>query len=66
MHEYGIWVKKLSNTSVDGEVIDSFNNGYLFQFYATKPMSYQHFLDFFKKAGNSVYSKDESTICIRK
>lgn len=61
MHEYGIWVKKLSNTSVDGEVIDSFNNGYLFQFYATKPMSYQHFLDFFKKAGNSVYSKDEST-----
>lgn len=60
MGKYGIGVKKLSNKSIDGETITSFEDGYMFQFYAKKPMSYQHFLEFFKKAGNSVYSKDDT------
>lgn len=60
MREYGIWVKKLSNTDVDGNVIDSFNDGYMFQFYSTRPMSYQKFLEFFRNAGNPVYGKDNS------
>lgn len=60
MREYGIWVKKLNNTDVDGNVIDSFNDGYMFQFYSTRPMSYQKFLEFFRNAGNPVYSKDNT------
>lgn len=60
MRDYGIWVKKLSNKDVDGNVIDSFNDGYMFQFYATKPLSYQKFLEFFRNAGNAVYSKDNT------
>ena len=60
MREYGIWVKKLSNTNVDGEIVDQFNDGYMFQFYSTRPMSYQKFLEFFRNAGNPVYSRDNS------
>lgn len=60
MREYGIWVKKLSNTDVDGNVIDSFNDGYMFQFYSTRPMSYQKFLEFFRNSGNPVYGKDNA------
>jgi DNA polymerase elongation subunit (family B) len=62
MREYGIWVKKLSNTDVDGNVIESFNDGYIFQFYSTRPMSYQKFLEFFRNAGNPVYSKDNTQL----
>ena len=60
MREYGIWVKKLSNTNVDGEVVEQFNNGYMFQFYSTRPLSYQKFLEFFRNAGNPVYGKDNA------
>lgn len=49
MNQYSISVKKLSNTSIDGEVREEFENGYMFLFYATRAMSYSKFLDFFKK-----------------
>ncbi len=55
--QYNIGVKRLSNTNIKGEIIDEFNNGYLFMFYAKKPMSHGTFLNFFKKAGNPIYGK---------
>lgn len=57
--QYNIGVKRLSNTNIKGEVIDEFNNGYLFMFFAKKPMTYTSFLNFFKKAGNPIYSKKD-------
>lgn len=53
---YGIGVKKLSQTDVDGNVRHEFNDGYLFMFYAKSPMSYRTFLQFFKDADNPVYN----------
>ena len=58
MRKYNIGCRKLNNTSIDGETIESFNDGYMFMFYAKSAMSYSAFLDFFKKAENPVYSKD--------
>ena len=58
MTECHIGVKKLSNISIDGEVIHEFDEGYMFMFFATQPMSYSSFLNFFKRAKNPVYSKD--------
>ena len=55
MSKYSISCKRLSNTNINGEVIDNFNNGYLFMFHATKPMPYSKFLNFFKEAKNPVY-----------
>lgn len=57
MAAYNIGVKKLSNTNIHGEVIDEFNNGYLFMFFAKKPMKYGDFLNFFKLAKNPIYGK---------
>jgi DNA polymerase elongation subunit (family B) len=57
MATYNIGVKKLSNTNIHGEVIDEFNNGYLFMFFAKKPMKYGDFLNFFKLAKNPIYGK---------
>lgn len=55
MRKYGIWVKKLDVTNNDGDVVEEILDGYIFMFYATKPISYYRFLDFFKKAGYPVY-----------
>ena len=63
MKEYNIWTKALDVTNVNGEVVEDILDGYTFMFYATKPISYVRFLDFFKAAGNPVYStkkKDEN------
>ena len=57
--QYNIGVKKLSNTNIHGEVIDEFNTGYLFMFFAKKPMTYTSFLNFFKKANNPIYGKKD-------
>ena len=59
LSQYNIGVKRLSNTNIHGEIIDEFNNGYLFMFFAKKPMTYTSFLNFFKKAGNPIYSKKD-------
>lgn len=56
MKKMGIAVKALDVTNKDGEVVTEILDGYTFMFYATKPMSYSAFLNFFKAAGNAVYS----------
>lgn len=56
MKKYGIWVKALDTTNAKGEVVEEILDGYTYMFYATKPMSYSKFLEFFKVAGNPVYS----------
>ena len=64
MKRYGVWSKALDVTNTKGEVVESILDGYTFMFYATKPMSYAKFLDFFKEAGNPVYStkkKEDNT-----
>lgn len=59
LHKYNIGVKRLNNTSINGDVVDKFDNGYLFMFYAKEPMSYQRFLSFFKEGKNPVYAKKD-------
>lgn len=56
MRKYGVMSKALDVTNSKGEVVEEILNGYTYMFYATKPMSYGKFLDFFKEAGNPVYS----------
>lgn len=62
MYQYGIMVKQLDTTNMNGDVVEELIDGYTYMFYATKPLSYSKFLEFFKKAGNPVYSnkKDEN------
>lgn len=59
MKLYGIGVKKLSQTNINGEVRHEFDDGYLFMFFAKKPMSYSRFLNFFKECDNPVYSRNK-------
>ena len=59
MRIFDIGVKKLSQTNINGEFRHEFDDGYLFMFYAKKPMSYREFLNFFKKCDNPIYSKDK-------
>lgn len=65
MREFGIGIKKLNNTNYKGEIVKEFEKGYMFMFYALKPMSYSSFLNFFKRANNPVYRSrnvDSNTI----
>ena len=57
MKDRNIGVKKLSNISIDGIEREEFNDGYMFMFFAKKPMSYSDFLAFFKIAKNPIYGK---------
>lgn len=59
LRKYNIGVKRLSNTSIEGEVREEFNDGYLFKFFAKEPMSYQRFLAFFREAKNPIYNKKD-------
>lgn len=59
MSEFNIGVKRLSNTAIDGTVREEFNNGYIFMFYAKKPMSQAKFAQFFSRAQNSLYPKKD-------
>ena len=56
---YGIWVKELDVTDSEGNVVKDILDGYTYLFYATKPMSYADFLDFFKKANAPVYNDNK-------
>ena len=60
MSKYSIGIKKLNNTNINGEVIQSFENGYMFLFYSRKPMSMLKFKLFFKEAGNPINRKDNT------
>ncbi len=58
LKQYRIWVKSLDVTNSEGNVVEEIKkNGYTYMFYATSPMSYSKFLEFFKKAGNPVSSR---------
>ena len=57
LREYRIWVKQLDVTDSEGNVVEEIKNGYTYLFYATVPMSYSRFLEFFKRAGNPVSSR---------
>ena len=59
MDEFGIGVKKLSNTNINGEVIEEFENGYMFMFFAKKPMPNSKFHQFFKRAQNPIYAQKD-------
>ena len=59
LQKYSIGVKKLSNTNIKGEVIKEFESGYMFMFFARKPMPYTTFLRFFKEANNPIYGKKD-------
>lgn len=58
LKQYRIWVKPLDVTNSEGEVVEEIKkHGYTYLFYATTPMSYSKFLEFFKKAGNPVSNR---------
>ncbi len=57
LKQFNIGVKKLSNTNINGEVIQEFEDGYMFMFYAKRPMSNSEFQQFFKRAENPIYAK---------
>ena len=59
MNKYGIGVKKLSNTNHKGEVIEEFEDGYMFMFFAKNPMTHSKFLEFFRIAKNPIYGKKD-------
>lgn len=59
MNKYGISVRKLDTRDTTGKERDEYENGYLFLFYTEKAMSYKKFLEFFQKADNPIYSKNE-------
>lgn len=59
LQRYGIGVKKLSNTNYKGEKVEEFENGYMFMFYAIKPMSYTKFLNFFRTCKNPIYNRKD-------
>lgn len=60
MSRYGMGVKELDITNLQGEQCDEMLDGYRYLFYAKRKMSYSDFLDFFKKTGYPIYSKDDS------
>lgn len=60
MSRYDIGVKELDITNLQGEQCDEMLDGYRYLFYAKRKMSYSDFLDFFKKTGYPIYSKDDS------
>lgn len=66
MEKYGIGCKKLSQTSITGEVRSEFDDGYLFMFYAKRPISYRLFSAFFKKARNPLYPKKDDGVKVPK
>lgn len=59
MQQYGIGVKKLRNTDLDGNVVHEFDDGYMFMFYAKEAMPYHRFLNFFKTAKNPIFSDNK-------
>lgn len=61
LNKYDIKVKKLDTRDVNGVERQEYENGYIFMFYTIKAMSYARFIDFFEKAGNPLYSKNNDT-----
>lgn len=62
MRKYKIAVKELSIKDFNGNDCEEMRDGYRYKFYATEPMSYSTFLDFFKKANFPVYQDKDSKV----
>lgn len=61
-----IWMKALDTKDNNGNECEEMQNGYRFMFYATKPMSYRNFLNFFKKVNCPVYGKRDDKVAVAK
>ena len=59
MQDYGIHVKPLITRNYNGEEHERMKNGYNNLWYATKPMCYTTFLNFFKEAKVPVYPNNK-------
>lgn len=57
---YHIKCTALDTTNLEGEHISEYDDGYIFKFQATQPMSYRQFQQFFKDAGNPLYGKKDN------
>ena len=62
MRKYKIAVKELSIKDFNGNECEEMRDGYRYKFYATEPMSYSTFLDFFKKANFPVYQDKDTKV----
>lgn len=61
MHLYGIKVKALRTNDSNGNIPERIEKGYKYMFYASIPMSYTKFLEFFENGGCPVYgNKNDS------
>ena len=56
LRKYSIKCEALDIDNVEGVPCEKMKDGYIFIFKAKVPMSYSRFLEFFKEAGNPVYS----------
>lgn len=66
MRECNIWVKPLETKDNEGNECEEMLHGYRYLFFATVPMSYGDFLNFFKRAGCPVYSKNNAVTAKKK
>lgn len=61
MRLYGIKVKALRTTNTEGNEPIRMRDGFKYMFYASIPMSYTKFLQFFEEGGCPVYKKNEGS-----
>lgn len=61
-----IWMKALDTKDNNGNECEEMQNGYRFMFYATKPMAYRDFLNFFKKVNCPVYGRRDDKVAVAK
>ena len=65
MKEYGITVQALKTTMDDSKPHERLEGGYKYIFKATKKMTYQRFMKFFKEAGTPIYGdKSKKNECL--
>ena len=62
MRKYKIAVKELNIKNLKGEECEELRDGYRYMFYATQPMSYYSFIDFFKKANFPIYQDKDTKV----
>lgn len=56
MNQYQIGIKVLKNKISEEDACERMQNGYIFMFYAFRPMTYNKFIRFFKDAQNPIFS----------
>ena len=58
LYEYGIQCKGLRIHTTSGEIPERLENGYKLLFTATKSMTYNTFMNFFREGGRPIYPKE--------